>query len=60
MILDLTTIPIRKAIGLMRHLASVACIVLLASLAQAQTSKKTPPEIVSRTGTRALCAHEVS
>ena len=45
MILDLTTIPIRKAIGLMRHLAGVACIVLLASLAQAQTSKETPPKL---------------
>jgi hypothetical protein len=45
MILDLTTIPIRKAIGLMRHLAGVACIVLLASLAQAQTSKDTPPKL---------------
>lgn len=45
MILDLTTIPIGKAIGLMRHLAGVACIVLLASLAQAQTSKETPPKL---------------
>ena len=45
MILDLTTIPIRKAIGLMKHLAGVACIVLLASLAQAQTSKETPPKL---------------
>lgn len=45
MILDLTTIPIGKAIGLMRHLAGVACIVLLASLAQAQTSKDTPPKL---------------
>lgn len=45
MILDLTTIPIRKGIGLMRHLAGVACIVLLASLAQAQTSKETPPKL---------------
>jgi hypothetical protein len=45
MILDLTTIPIRKAIGLMRHLAGVACIVLLASHAQAQTSKETPPKL---------------
>jgi hypothetical protein len=45
MILDLTTIPIRKAIGLMRHLAGVACIVLFASLAQAQTSKETPPKL---------------
>lgn len=45
MILDLTTIPIGKAIGLMRHLAAVACIVLLASLAQAQTSKETPPKL---------------
>jgi hypothetical protein len=44
-ILDLTTIPIGKAIGLMRHLAGVACIVLLASLAQAQTSKETPPKL---------------
>jgi len=45
MILDFTTIPIGKAIGLMRHLAGVACIVLLASLAQAQTSKETPPKL---------------
>lgn len=45
MILDLTTIPIGKAIGLMRHLAGVACIVLLASLAQAQTSKEAPPKL---------------
>jgi hypothetical protein len=45
MILDLTTIPIGKVIGLMRHLAGVACIVLLASLAQAQTSKETPPKL---------------
>ncbi len=45
MILDLTTIPIRQAMGLMRHLAGVACIVLLASLAQAQTSKETPPKL---------------
>jgi hypothetical protein len=45
MILDLTTIPIRKAIGLMRHLAGVACVVLLASLAQAQTSQETPPKL---------------
>ena len=45
MILDLTTIPIRKAIGLMKHLAGVACVVLLASLAQAQTSKETPPKL---------------
>ena len=45
MILDLTTIPIGKAIGLMRHLAGVACIVLLASLSQAQTSKDTPPKL---------------
>jgi hypothetical protein len=45
MILDLTTIPIGKAIGLMRDLAGVACVVLLASLAQAQTSKETPPKL---------------
>ena len=45
MILDLTTIPIGKAIGLMRHLAGVACIVLLPSLAQAQTSKETSPKL---------------
>jgi hypothetical protein len=45
MILDLTTMPIGKAIGLMRHLAGVACVVLLASLAQAQTSKETPPKL---------------
>ena len=45
MILDFTTIPTGKAIGLMRHLAGVACIVLLASLAQAQTSKETPPKL---------------
>lgn len=45
MILDFTTIPIGKAIGLMIHLAGVACIVLLASLAQAQTSKETPPKL---------------
>ena len=45
MILDLTTIPIGKAIGLMRHLAGVACIALLASLAQAQTSKETSPKL---------------
>ena len=43
--LDLTTMPLRKAIGLMRHLAGVACIVLLASLAQGQISKETPPKL---------------
>ena len=37
--------PIRKAIGLMRYLASVACIVLVASLAHAQASKETSPKL---------------
>ena len=45
MILDLTTMPLRKAIGRCRHLAGVASIVLLVSLAQAQTSKETPPKL---------------
>lgn len=45
MILDLTTISIRRATGLMGYLAGVACIVLLTSLAHAQTSQATPSEL---------------
>ena len=46
MILDLPIVLIRKTIGLIKYLVSVACIVLVASLAQAQSSnKETSPKL---------------